>query len=53
MLVPVLLEFFGAAVPDQMTGQAIRGEGSVDPAAIEARGARMAVVSPRRGPVSP
>jgi hypothetical protein len=48
---PTILEFFGAAVPDQMIGQAIRGEGSVDPAAIEARGARMAVVSSRRGPV--
>ena len=48
---PTILEFFGAAVPDQMIGQAIRGEGTVDPAAIEARGARMAVVSSRRGPV--
>ena len=35
----------------QMSGQAIRTEGSVDPAAIETRGARMAVVSHRRGPV--
>ena len=34
-----------------MTGQGIRTEGSVDPAAIETRGARMAVVSHRRGPV--
>jgi hypothetical protein len=48
---PTILEFFGAAVPDQMIGQAIRSEGSVDPAAIETRGARMAVVSSRRGPV--
>jgi hypothetical protein len=48
---PTILEFFGAEVPDQMIGQAIRSEGSVDPAAIEARAARMAVVSPRRGPV--
>jgi hypothetical protein len=48
---PTILEFFAAAVPDQMTGQAIRTEGSVDPAAIESRGARMAVVSTRRGPV--
>ncbi|MGH2936528.1 MAG: hypothetical protein ACRDPE_00215, partial [Solirubrobacterales bacterium] len=49
---PTILEFFGAAVPDQMIGQAIRSEGSVDPAAIETRGARMAVVSSRRGPVT-
>jgi hypothetical protein len=48
---PTIIEFFGAEVPDQMIGQAIRSEGSVDPAAIEARGARMAVVSSWRGPV--
>jgi hypothetical protein len=48
---PTILEFFGLGVPDQMTGQAIRSEGSVDPGAIEALGARMAVISHRRGPV--
>jgi len=48
---PTVLGFFGVAVPEQMIGQAIRAEGSVDPVAIEARGARMAVVSARRGPV--
>jgi hypothetical protein len=48
---PTVLEFFGLSVPSQMTGQAIRSEGSVDPGAIETRGARMAVVSTRRGPV--
>lgn len=48
---PTIIEFLGGKVPDQMTGQAIRTEGSVDPAAIETRGARMAVVSSRRGPV--
>jgi hypothetical protein len=48
---PTILEFFGAEVPDQMIGQAIHTEGSVDPAGIETLGARMAVVSPRRGPV--
>ncbi len=48
---PTIIEFFGAKVPDAMIGQAIRSEGSVDPAAIEARGARMAIVSSRRGPV--
>jgi hypothetical protein len=55
---PTIIEFFRTAlpdrravVPDQMTGQAIRSEGSVDPGAIESRGARMAVVSTRRGPV--
>ena len=55
---PTIIEFFKTAgpdrravVPDEMIGQAIRSEGSVDPAAIESRGARMAVVSSRRGPV--
>lgn len=48
---PTILEYFGLPVPSQMIGQAIRSEGSVDPGAIEARGARMAVVSSRRGPV--
>jgi hypothetical protein len=50
-IAPTILERFGIAVPDEMTGQAIRTEGSVDPAGIESRGARMAVVSSRRGPV--
>jgi len=50
-IAPTILEFFGLSVPDQMTGQGIRTEGSVDPAGIETRGARMAVVSTRRGPV--
>jgi hypothetical protein len=50
-IAPTILEFFGLPVPDEMTGQAIRTEGSVDPGAIETRGARMAVVSTRRGPV--
>ena len=34
-----------------MSGQPIRGEGKVDPAAVEALGDRMAVISERRGPV--
>jgi hypothetical protein len=50
-IAPTILERFGIAIPSQMSGQPIRAEGSVDPAAIEARGARMAVISHRRGPV--
>jgi hypothetical protein len=50
-IAPTILEHFGLKVPSQMSGQPIRTEGSVDPAAIVARGARMAVVSHRRGPV--
>ena len=48
---PTILARFGIAVPSQMSGQAIRSEGSVDVAAIESLGERMAVISERRGPV--
>ena len=34
-----------------MSGQPIRAEGSVDPAAVESLGDRMAVIPERRGPV--
>jgi hypothetical protein len=50
-IAPTILARFGIAVPSQMSGQAIRAEGSVDVAAIESLGARMAVISERRGPV--
>lgn len=48
---PTILDWFGIAVPSQMSGQAIHASGSVDPGAIESLEARMAVISPRRGPV--
>ncbi len=48
---PTLLRHFGADVPSQMSGQPIEAEGTVDPAAIESLGDRMAVISSRRGPV--
>ncbi len=48
---PTILSRLGIAVPSQMSGQPIRSEGSVDPAAIESLAARMAVISERRGPV--
>jgi hypothetical protein len=48
---PTILERFGLDVPSEMSGQPIRSEGSVDPAAIESLGSRMAVISHRRGPV--
>jgi hypothetical protein len=57
-IAPTIIEFFAAAVPgsriavpDQMIGQAIRSEGSVDPGAIESLAKRFPVVSSRRGPV--
>jgi hypothetical protein len=48
---PTILTRFEIAVPSQMSGQPIRSEGAVDPAAIESRGDRMAVISERRGAV--
>ncbi len=50
-IAPTVLERVGVAVPSAMSGQAIRSEGTVDVASIEALGERMAVISPRRGPV--
>jgi hypothetical protein len=50
-IAPTILERFGIAVPSQMSGQSIRSEGTADAAAVESRGARMAVISARRGPV--
>jgi hypothetical protein len=38
-------------VPGEMSGQPIRAEGSVDPAAVESLVDRMDVISSRRGPV--
>jgi hypothetical protein len=48
---PTILERLGIKVPSEMSGQSIRAEGSVDPAAIEALAGRMDVISSRRGPV--
>src|SRR4051794_10316944 len=48
---PTILGHLGIDVPSEMSGQAIESEGSVDPAAIEELGARMGVISERRGPV--
>ncbi len=48
---PTILRWLGTGVPSQMSGQPIRSEGAVDLGAIESLGARMAVISHRRGPV--
>jgi hypothetical protein len=50
-LAPTILERLGLPAPSQMSGQAIRSEGSVSPAAVESLGARIATISSRRGPV--
>lgn len=48
---PTILRHFGIEIPPEMSGQPIHAEGKVDLAAIEALGARMDVISSRRGPV--
>ena len=48
---PTILGRFGIAVPDAMSGQPIRSEGTTDVGAIESLGSRMGVISERRGPV--
>lgn len=48
---PTILSHFGVGIPSEMSGQPIRSEGAIDPAEIEALGARMEVISSRRGPV--
>jgi hypothetical protein len=48
---PTILDHFGIPTPAEMSGQPIRAEGNVDVAAIESLGARMEVISSRRGPV--
>jgi hypothetical protein len=50
-LAPTILEHYGIAVPPQMSGQAIRAEGEVDPGTVTALGERMALISERRGAV--
>lgn len=48
---PTILGHFGIAIPAEMSGQPIRAEGVADPAQVESLGARMDVISSRRGPV--
>jgi len=50
-LAPTVLDWLGIPVPSQVSGQAIRSEGSPDPAGVESLAARMEVISGRRGPV--
>jgi hypothetical protein len=50
-IAPTILERLGVAIPSAISGQPIRSQGSVDPAAVESLGDRMAVISGRRGPV--
>jgi len=48
---PTIMDHLGIAIPSAMSGQPIRSQGTVDPAAIESLTERMDVISSRRGPV--
>jgi hypothetical protein len=48
---PTILKRLGVGIPPQMSGQPIRAEGAVDPAAVVELGDRMAAISERRGAV--
>ena len=50
-LAPTILGRFGLRAPDEMDGEPIRAEGSVDPAAVDDLADRMAVIPGRRAPV--
>jgi hypothetical protein len=48
---PTILRHLGIGIPAEMSGEPIRAEGMVDPAEVETLGARMDVISSRRGSV--
>ena len=50
-LAPTILTRFGVPIPDEMDGEPIRAEGSVDAAGVESLGARMAAIPDRREPI--
>jgi hypothetical protein len=50
-LAPTILRHLGLAIPDEMNGEPIRTEGTVDPGAVEDLGERLAAIPERRGPV--
>jgi hypothetical protein len=50
-LAPTVLARLGLAVPEQMTGEPIRGEGEVDPGSLGSLASRLAAIGPRRAPV--
>jgi hypothetical protein len=50
-IAPTILRRFALPVPDEMTGDPIRAEGSIDPAGVQDRFARMVAIPDRRAPV--
>jgi hypothetical protein len=48
---PTILARFGLSIPDEMDGEPVRAEGTVDPGAVEDLGRRMAVIPGRRAPL--
>jgi hypothetical protein len=50
-IAPTVLSRFGLRIPDEMDGEPISGEGSIDPAAVNDLADRMEVIPGRRAPV--
>jgi hypothetical protein len=50
-LAPTILDRYGIAIPDEMSGEPIRAEGEPDAAGVQDRAERMQVVAKRRTPV--
>jgi hypothetical protein len=50
-IAPTILSRFSLPTPDEMDGEPMRGEGDVDPAAVNDLADRMAVIPGRRAPV--
>jgi hypothetical protein len=50
-IAPTILDRLGIAVPSEVSGRSIRGEGGVDRAAVESLGRRLGEIPERRGPV--
>ena len=50
-IAPTVLERFGVRVPSEIGGEAIRGEGERDPAAVASLGSRLSEIGGRRGAV--
>jgi hypothetical protein len=48
---PTILARFGLSIPDEMAGEPVRAEGTVDPGAVEDLGRRIAVIPGRRAPL--
>jgi hypothetical protein len=50
-IAPTILRRLGVPIPDEMNGEPIRTEGSIDPSAIDGRADRMEAIPDRRTPI--